>query len=96
MYYAYYVYRFAISDNNIPLINKTEADPHRLVTFSNLVPGRLYNITMWTVSKGVTSRPLERQDRLYPEAVSRINATRITDQGTLQQTSLNKTGIATR
>ena len=34
---------------------------------------------MWTVSGGVTSRPLERQDRLYPESVSGINATRITD-----------------
>ena len=45
---------------------------------------------MWTVSKGVTSRPLERQDRLYPEAVSRINATRITDQGTFQKTPLKK------
>ena len=31
------------------------------VTFLNLVPGRLYNITLWTVSGGVTSRPQERQ-----------------------------------
>ena len=36
---------------------------------------------MWTVSGGVTSRPLERLDRLYPESVSGINATRITDTG---------------
>ena len=36
---------------------------------------------MWTVSGGVTSRPLERQDRLYPESVSGINATRITGTG---------------
>ena len=36
---------------------------------------------MWTVSGGVTSRALERQDRLYPESVRGINATRITDTG---------------
>ena len=29
---------------------------------------------------GVKSRPLERQDRLHPEPVSNINATRITDK----------------
>ena len=58
---------------------KAAQNPERKVTFSDLVPGRLYNITMWTVSGGVTSRPLERHDRLYPEPVSRINATRITD-----------------
>lgn len=43
------------------------------------VPGRLYNITLWTVSGGQVSKPLERQDRLHPERVSNLNATRITD-----------------
>ena len=32
----------------------------RQVTFLNLVPGRLYNITLWTVSGGVASRPTIR------------------------------------
>jgi receptor-type tyrosine-protein phosphatase beta len=44
-----------------------------------LVPGRLYEITAWTVSGGVTSHPVLRQDRLYPEPVSAINATEISD-----------------
>lgn len=34
---------------------------------------------VWTVSEGVTSQPLIRQDRLYPEAVAAINATFISD-----------------
>ena len=31
-------------------------------------------------SGGVTSKPLERQDRLHPEPVSGLNATKITDK----------------
>lgn len=34
------------------------------VEFSGLVPGRLYNVTMWTVSHNVTSHPVQRQARL--------------------------------
>lgn len=49
------------------------------IIFNGLVPGRLYNITAWTVSGGVTSQPLIRQDRLYPEPVSNINASHISD-----------------
>lgn len=49
------------------------------VVFYNLIPGRLYNITMWTVADGVASQPLQRQDRLYPEPISFINATEVTD-----------------
>lgn len=51
------------------------------VTFDNLIPGRLYNITVWTVADGVTSHPLQRQDRLYPEAITNLNASSITDVG---------------
>lgn len=49
------------------------------VVFEGLVPGRLYTVNVWTVSKEVTSQPLIRQDRLYPEAVTGINATFISD-----------------
>lgn len=49
------------------------------VTFNNLVPGRLYNITAWTVSGGVTSRPLVRLNRLYPDPVKFLNASDISD-----------------
>ena len=47
--------------------------------FSNLVPGRFYNITAWTVSGNVTSFPLIRRERLHPQPVTGINATEITD-----------------
>ena len=53
--------RFMLSDPDIPVKEKAATDNERKVTFLNLVPGRLYNITLWTVSGGVTSRPLERQ-----------------------------------
>ena len=54
-------FRFMLSDPEIPVKEKAATDTERKVTFLNLVPGRLYNITLWTVSGGVTSRPLERQ-----------------------------------
>ena len=63
------------------LVKEKEAtNSERKVTFLNLVPGRLYNITMWTVSVGVTSRPVERQDRLHPKPVTNIQAVDITDK----------------
>lgn len=34
------------------------------VVFRDLVPGRLYNVTMWTLSRNVTSHPVQRQARL--------------------------------
>lgn len=44
----------------------------------DLLIRKLYS-TGWTVSGGVTSHPVIRQDRLYPEPVTLINATDITD-----------------
>lgn len=38
--------------------------PGQQVVFTDLVPGRLYNVTMWTVSHNVTSHPVQRQARL--------------------------------
>lgn len=57
-------YRFSLSERDIPDQEKTENDTDRFVTFTGLVPGRLYNITVWTVSQNVASQPLQRQDRL--------------------------------
>lgn len=34
---------------------------------------------MWTVADKAVSQPLQRQDRLYPEPITMINATEITD-----------------
>ncbi|XP_049810526.1 tyrosine-protein phosphatase 10D isoform X2 [Schistocerca nitens] len=72
-------YRFELSDPSIPPIEKAANDTETKVTFTGLVPGKLYNITVWTVSDGIFSQPQLRQDRLYPEPVSSINATKITD-----------------
>ncbi|XP_022829301.1 tyrosine-protein phosphatase 10D-like [Spodoptera litura] len=47
------------------------------VEFSGLVPGRLYNVTMWTVSHNVTSHPVQRQARLFPRPITQLNATEI-------------------
>ncbi|KAG0729552.1 Tyrosine-protein phosphatase 10D [Chionoecetes opilio] len=72
-------YRFMLSDPAIPVKEKWANDDDRKVVFESLVPGRLYSVKVWTVSEGVTSQPLVRQDRLYPEAVTGINATFISD-----------------
>ncbi|XP_068628161.1 tyrosine-protein phosphatase 10D [Battus philenor] len=52
------------------------ADSHA-VDFRALVPGRLYNLTMWTVSRNVTSHPVQRQARLYPRPVAELRATEV-------------------
>lgn len=73
------LYRFKLSDPSIPVKEKAANDTDMKVTFTGLKPGRLYNITVWTVSDGVPSQPLLRQDRLYPESITGINATYISD-----------------
>lgn len=73
------LYRFSLSEPSIPVIEKKANDSERKVTFKGLVPGRLYNITVWTVSENVTSQPIQRQDRLFPEPITTLNATKITD-----------------
>lgn len=57
-------YRFSLSEPNIPDQEKAANDSDRFVTFTGLIPGRLYNITVWTVSQNVASQPIQRQDRL--------------------------------
>ena len=47
-----------LSDPDVPIKEKAASDQDRIVTFLGLIPGKLYNITMWTVSGGVTSRPI--------------------------------------
>lgn len=47
------------------IAEKWVSDNEWKVTWHSLVPGRLYDITVWTVSAfGVISQPLRRQDRL--------------------------------
>ncbi len=73
-------YRFQLSDEEVAPIEKAAQDPERKVTFANLTPGRLYTISMFTVSGGVASLPHERVDRLHPEPVEDIAAADIKDK----------------
>lgn len=73
------IYRFSLGDPEIKDKEKLANDTDRKVTFTGLVPGRLYNITVWTVSGGVSSLPIQRQDRLFPEPITQLHATNITD-----------------
>lgn len=47
-----------------PAQEKLFNDTNRLVVFDNLIPGHLYNISIWTVSGGVSSVPIYRHTRL--------------------------------
>ncbi|KAH7939926.1 hypothetical protein HPB52_019495 [Rhipicephalus sanguineus] len=62
-------YRFQLSDTGIPAQEKLSNDTNRLVLFDHLVPGRLYNISIWTISGGVYSVPIYRHTRLLPGKV---------------------------
>ncbi|KAF6198980.1 hypothetical protein GE061_007003 [Apolygus lucorum] len=75
------LYRFALSCSDEPdrMREKSANDTGTKVTFNELTPGKLYNITVWTVAGGVISQPLHRQDRLYPEHITKLNASKITD-----------------
>ncbi|XP_015786402.1 tyrosine-protein phosphatase 10D [Tetranychus urticae] len=73
-------YRFQlVSDQSIPAQEKLHNDTSRLVLFDNLIPGRLYNISIWTVSGGVHSVPIIREVRLFPEPVRSLSALKTTD-----------------
>ena len=73
-------YRFQlVNDPSIAAQEKLYNDTSRLVLFDNLVPGRLYNLSCWTVSGGIYSQPIQREVRLYPEPIKNLQAIRITD-----------------
>lgn len=72
-------YRFQISEPSAPIQEKMQNDTSRLVLYDNLVPGKLYNISIWTVSGGMFSSPITRQARLYPEPVRSISAVSVSD-----------------
>ncbi|KAI1301523.1 Tyrosine-protein phosphatase 10D [Halotydeus destructor] len=62
-----------------PAQEKLHNDTNRLVLFDNLVPGRLYNISIWTVSGGIYSAPVVREARLYPEPIRSLSPIKIAD-----------------
>ncbi|XP_067123483.1 tyrosine-protein phosphatase 10D-like isoform X2 [Centruroides vittatus] len=72
-------YRFQLLGTNIEEQEKLFNDTNRLVIFNDLIPGRLYNISIWTISGGVHSIPQHRQARLCPEPVENITAIAVTD-----------------
>ncbi|XP_064488977.1 tyrosine-protein phosphatase 10D-like isoform X2 [Ornithodoros turicata] len=72
-------YRFQLSDTGIPAQEKLSNETNRLVLFDNLTPGRLYNISIWTISGGVYSVPIYRHTRLFPDPVKDIKALTVTD-----------------
>ncbi|KAI8440643.1 hypothetical protein MSG28_001853, partial [Choristoneura fumiferana] len=69
-------YRFRLEGAGEPAREETRAAgaPPRRLVFAALTPGRLYNVTMWTVSRNVTSHPVQRQARLYPRPVAWLKA----------------------
>ncbi|XP_045764003.1 tyrosine-protein phosphatase 10D isoform X1 [Maniola jurtina] len=69
-------YRFRLEGGDEPARWQTRAADaaDQQVEFSGLVPGRLYNLTMWTVSRNVTSHPVQRQARLFPRPVAALRA----------------------
>lgn len=53
------------ASSSVLIAEKWASDNEWKVTWHSLVPGRLYDITVWTVSAyDVLSQPLRRQDRL--------------------------------
>lgn len=72
-------YRFQLSGTTIPSQEKQWNDTNRFVLFDNLIPGRLYNLSIWTISGQTLSVPIQRQARLYPEPIRNINGLSITD-----------------
>ncbi|KAK2585118.1 hypothetical protein KPH14_008629 [Odynerus spinipes] len=73
------LYRFRINDESNTTKERRVDDTDTKVTFTGLTPGRLYQVTVWTVSDNVESRPLIRQDRLYPEPITAIHALDVND-----------------
>ncbi|XP_015595077.1 tyrosine-protein phosphatase 10D isoform X2 [Cephus cinctus] len=73
------LYRFRISDETNTTKERERDNTDTKVTFTGLTPGRLYNVTVWTVSENVESQPLFRQDRLYPEPITSIDAVNVND-----------------
>ncbi|XP_034102498.1 tyrosine-protein phosphatase 10D isoform X2 [Drosophila albomicans] len=71
------IYRFSLGDPLIKDKEKLANDTERKLSFTGLTPGRLYNITVWTVSGGVASLPIQRLYRLHPLAIGALQATKL-------------------
>ncbi|XP_064538803.1 tyrosine-protein phosphatase 10D isoform X1 [Drosophila montana] len=71
------IYRFSLGDPLIKDKEKLANDTERKLSFTGLTPGRLYNITVWTVSGGVASLPIQRLYRLHPLPIADLQATQL-------------------
>ncbi|KAH8275987.1 hypothetical protein KR018_000494, partial [Drosophila ironensis] len=71
------IYRFSMGDPQIKDKEKLANDTERKLSFTGLTPGQLYNVTVWTVSGGVASLPVQRLYRLHPRPISNLEATQL-------------------
>ncbi|XP_002010656.3 tyrosine-protein phosphatase 10D [Drosophila mojavensis] len=71
------LYRFSLGDPLIKDKEKLANDTERKLSFTGLTPGRLYNITVWTVSGGVASLPIQRLYRLHPLPIGDLQAVQL-------------------
>ncbi|EDV44425.2 uncharacterized protein Dana_GF20352, isoform B [Drosophila ananassae] len=71
------IYRFSMGDPKIKDKEKLANDTERKLSFTGLTPGQLYNVTVWTVSGGVASLPVQRLYRLHPRPISDLKATQV-------------------
>ncbi|KMZ08219.1 tyrosine-protein phosphatase 10D isoform X2 [Drosophila simulans] len=71
------IYRFSMGDPTIKDKEKLANDTERKLSFSGLTPGKLYNVTVWTVSGGVASLPVQRLYRLHPLPISDLKAIQV-------------------
>ncbi|GBP07497.1 Tyrosine-protein phosphatase 10D [Eumeta japonica] len=67
-------------DTDPQTVEKDARDETRRLVFHGLVPGRLYNVTMWTVSHNVSSHPVQRQARLNPRPITRLEAAELSSR----------------
>ncbi|KAH8315066.1 hypothetical protein KR059_006004, partial [Drosophila kikkawai] len=71
------IYRFSMGDPKIKDKEKLANDTERKLSFNGLTPGKLYNVTVWTVSGGVASLPVQRLYRLHPLPISDLMASQL-------------------
>ncbi|XP_017061730.1 tyrosine-protein phosphatase 10D isoform X2 [Drosophila ficusphila] len=71
------IYRFSMGDPKIKDKEKLANDTERKLSFSGLTPGKLYNVTVWTVSGGVASLPVQRLYRLHPLPIGDLRASQV-------------------
>ncbi|CAB3405624.1 unnamed protein product [Caenorhabditis bovis] len=68
--FDYYLLTF--SGNNKNISKKVEMDQEKSFTFTKLIPGKTYQFSVYTVYKGVKSRPVSADVTTYPLKVNKL------------------------